>query len=147
MTDGLNCDVPGCEEPYWAYDFCKTHAEPYRHIKPPDSAVVREWIMARVEFAGECWVWTRQRNQSGYGHAFPPRKWGVYATGAHRVVYQLLVGPIPEGFVIHHRCGVRPCVNPAHLLAMSEENHHDHHEGRSPRVEPVRMSRVKWAAS
>jgi hypothetical protein len=42
---------------------------------------------------------------------------------AHRVVYEQLVGPVPEGLVLHHVCGNRLCVNPAHLLPVSRGQH------------------------
>lgn len=34
---------------------------------------------------------------------------------AHRVAYELFVGPIPEGLTLDHLCRVRHCVNPLHL--------------------------------
>ena len=34
---------------------------------------------------------------------------------AHRIVYEALVGPIPEGMVLDHLCRNRPCASPAHL--------------------------------
>ncbi|KAB2977369.1 HNH endonuclease [Streptomyces sp. SS1-1] len=42
---------------------------------------------------------------------------------AHRVAYQEIVGPIPEGLQLDHLCRVRHCVNPAHLEPVtSREN-------------------------
>src|SRR3982751_4132914 len=38
---------------------------------------------------------------------------------AHRVVYTLMRGPIPDGFVLDHLCGWASCVNPDHLEAVT----------------------------
>ena len=55
----------------------------------------------------ECWLWTGCQTPKGYGR-FAHRR-------AHRMAYEYLVGPIPEGLVIDHLCRVRHCVNPAHM--------------------------------
>lgn len=57
-----------------------------------------------------CWQWTGNTGR-GYGR--------ISANGrpqqAHRVGYELLVGPIPEGLTLDHLCRNRGCVNPAHV--------------------------------
>lgn len=56
-----------------------------------------------------CWVWTGKINRRGYGYAGPNNR------AAHRILYELHVGPIPDGLVIDHLCRNKLCVNPAHL--------------------------------
>ena len=58
-----------------------------------------------------CWLWTAAKQQAGYGMF----KWDGAGQPAHRVVYRLVVGPIPDGHDLDHSCGVRACVNPDHL--------------------------------
>lgn len=58
-----------------------------------------------------CWLWIGCPKPNGYGVLRVGGK-NVYA---HRLSYELLVGPIPDGLTIDHLCGVRNCVNPAHL--------------------------------
>jgi hypothetical protein len=47
---------------------------------------------------------------------------------AHRFAYELLLGPIREGDVVHHRCGEPRCVNPDHLDAMTRARHTQLHK-------------------
>ena len=58
-----------------------------------------------------CWLWGGEVDRGGYGRTTLRGKRHL----AHRLVYQLLVGQIPEGLVIDHLCSVRHCVNPRHL--------------------------------
>lgn len=53
----------------------------------------------------------------GYGKVGLPPADGLPKRTAkvHRVVYEALVGPIPDGMVIDHLCRQPSCVNPAHL--------------------------------
>ncbi len=66
---------------------------------------------AKVDQSGDCWEWTAFRNQYGYGtYRLDGRQ-----CMAHRVAYEMLVGPIPKGLEIDHLCRNRGCVNPAHM--------------------------------
>jgi hypothetical protein len=64
-------------------------------------------LMERIDRSGDCWLWTGAKNPKGYGK--------ISQRYAHRMVYEALVGPIPEGLVIDHLCRNTSCVNPAHL--------------------------------
>lgn len=57
-----------------------------------------------------CWPWLAARSD-GYGEL----KLHGRVLPAHRVAYELVVGPIPDGLHIDHGCHTPPCVNPSHL--------------------------------
>jgi hypothetical protein len=61
----------------------------------------------------DCWPWDAFTRRDGYGLFGHPTRY------AHRVAYELLVGPIPEGLTLDHLCRNRSCVNPAHLEPVS----------------------------
>lgn len=71
-----------------------------------------ESFWARVDKTDGCWNWTGSGTPKGYGMFMPAGKQRVYV---HRYVYELMVGPIPEGLTLDHLCRNRSCVNPQHL--------------------------------
>src|ERR1035437_9401783 len=62
-----------------------------------------------------CWPFKGAKNWNGYGSFV--RRGKRYK--AHRVVYELAHGPIPEGKSICHSCDNPPCCNLKHLWAGS----------------------------
>jgi len=59
-----------------------------------------------------CFLWTGTTTGGGYGRV----RRGKRTHYAHRVAYELLVGPIPDGMHVLHHCDTPPCVNPEHLF-------------------------------
>lgn len=63
-----------------------------------------------------CWEWVGSRSTGGYGRV----GWGNRRVQAHRVIYEVLVGSIPQGLQLDHLCRNRGCVNPAHLEPVTQ---------------------------
>ena len=92
----------------------------------------------------DCWHWTGLRRTDGYGWVtLEPTAFGYYESmHAHRYMYATLVGDIPAGLAIHHRCEVKDCWNPFHLEAVTPQEHADRHR-KSPTHVPVRQAPVQ----
>jgi hypothetical protein len=71
-------------------------------------------VMAKVVADGDCWIWTGSVGSSGYGKIGSGGRYGVDVL-THRTVWEHHNGPIPEGLVLDHLCGVIRCCNPWHL--------------------------------
>lgn len=78
----------------------------------------RFWGM--VTPTGFCWEW-RGSLRDGYGKINVAGSRGGRIATAHRVAYEMLIGPIPEGMQIDHLCRNRACVNPDHLEPVSAQ--------------------------
>ena len=82
-----------------------------------------------------CWNWKRARHSTWRGKY---RDYGLIASvalagrrnrpmTAHRAAYLLFVGPVPEGFHLHHVCRNGTCTNPDHLVVLTPKDHGDAH--------------------
>lgn len=83
-----------------------------------------------------CWIWKGGQAGDGYGSFDQER--------AHRVAYELFIGPIPEGRDICHSCDVPLCVRPAHLFpGTPKQNSEDMvTKGRSVRGEKQHSAKL-----
>ena len=64
-----------------------------------------------MPLSGKCWEWEGRVESNGYAQA----KYGGQRGQVHRLVYEALVGPIPDGLTLDHLCENKRCYNPAHL--------------------------------
>jgi len=86
-------------------------------IKITDTLEARFWKKVDKKEKNSCWLWLGARLPSGYGRLFLFKKNGIpYSRGAHRIAYTLLVGDIPNGLLVCHKCDNPPCCNPDHLF-------------------------------
>lgn len=80
----------------------------------PQIGRLEDRLWPRVLKTDSCWMWQGAKSLAGYGVISKPgRHRGVHYV--HRLVYELLVGPIPDGLVIDHLCETPACCNPDHL--------------------------------
>ena len=78
-----------------------------------------ERLMRHVEQVTEsgCWIWIGSIDRNGYASVWFNR----HSRKAHRVMRELLLGPIPPGLTLDHLCRVRCCVNPYHTEAVTNQ--------------------------
>jgi hypothetical protein len=112
------CIIDGCDRRATERERCHSHYEYFRRrgvdklgaIIPRGD--VRARLLAKLDRSGPCWLWTGSTDGGGRYGAI-----GVEGRlrRAHRVAYELFVGPIPDGMDIDHTCRVTLCCNPEHL--------------------------------
>lgn len=119
------CTVDGCAQTVSSLGFCRAHYRRFtRHgdptagkqPMPPYRGTLRDVF----EFfqpgdpppEGVIWPWRGRLNRAGYGEfCYRGRRWL-----AHRVSYELFIGPIPPGHVIRHINDTPIDCNPHNLL-------------------------------
>lgn len=92
--------------------------------------IFRRNIWDVVEKSQGCWAWKGTILYTGYGQ----RSTSEGPRLAHRLVYEISVGPIPEGMKLDHTCHNkdktcsggwsclhRRCVNPDHLEVVTQK--------------------------
>lgn len=154
MSDRI-CSVPGCPNELRARGWCATHwarwrkygdplgMNPVRKLQRDLHARVYSSIEVDLSDPDGCWLWNRRVGTFGYGMV----SFNGANVGAHRLMYQLRVGPIPEGMFVCHRCDNPPCCNPEHLfLGTTEDNTSDKMtKGREARGEMVNTCKLTEA--
>lgn len=58
-----------------------------------------------------CWRWGGFVSPRGYARVGKERRYHQ----VHRLLYELVIGPVPDGLVLDHTCRNRACVNFRHV--------------------------------
>jgi len=154
-----------CGKPVDGYGLCKAHRKRWKQHGDPRIRVrglppaARFWpkvdkngpVPDSRPDLGPCWLWTDAPDrETGYGQFWIDETNRM----AHRVAYELTVGPIPEGLHLDHLChpgdySCLPatclhllCVSPAHLLPATPAANNQ--RSTSPTAINGRKKRCKW---
>ena len=115
---------------------------------------VAERIATKYEVTESgCWMWTASVQRPGYGQIGVWNGERCVPRLAHRVMYELKVGPIPGGMEIDHLCHTRDlscragvncphrrCVNPDHLEVVTKQENARRGRQNGPRIPAERAA-------
>ena len=109
--------------------------------RKPGQPVTLDWLRANTATYGDCWLWRGAVNSHGYASV----KVAGRVVAGHVLAYTLAHGPIAPGMERDHRCGLRGCINPAHLEPVTHTENvrrgrsHVYRDGRCPRCGCTRL--------
>jgi len=115
---------------------------PIRTISEAMIVPLEERFWEKVDKNGlnGCWIWTNSF-RGGYGAIKTKGK----MRGAHVVSWELHNGrKVKNGYIVHHECGNKKCVNPAHLQEMTEAKHLSLHNSKLTEQQVLEI-RADWA--
>jgi hypothetical protein len=122
------CTVSRCDRTHYGYGWCNKHYQRWRKWGDPTKTTLifgdqEDRLIDKITVTTSgCWQWN-SAGDDGYAMV----RWAGKAQLAHRVVYETLVGPIPDSAELDHTCHSadtecpggpclhRSCVNPDHL--------------------------------
>lgn len=118
------CSAAGCSERRAAHGYCRAHLYRWQRYGDPLTrpSFGNDWqarFWSHVTSVGQagCWNWDTDTPYASFDYTAD----GVrHRNAAHRLAYELEVGPIPEGLVLDHLCNNPRCVKPAHLEPVTQ---------------------------
>ena len=126
------CTLDFCDEAHKAKGLCARHYLAKWSGRPLVPRSRRVWAGSMIDTLDEwseydprkgCLIWSRGTCGRGYAMINEP---GVGPIRGHSAAFRLYYGDVPEGLQIDHMCGVRRCVNPLHLSAVTPMQNGQH---------------------
>lgn len=86
-------------------------------------------VLSQVSVGDDCWEWLGYRTERGYGRI----GWRGRQAYTHRLMYELLRGPIGPWLTIDHLCRNTGCQNPWHMEQVTRAENTARSESASSR--------------
>jgi HNH endonuclease len=108
----------------------------FRLVAPPNERGCQLWMGGRRGNKNHrnniygCFAWVRDNYRR--------------VEQAHRIMFSIVHGPIPDGYVVMHKCDVPLCVNPDHLESGTQQQNIADRD-RKGRTAPLRGEAAPWA--
>lgn len=123
------CSADDCAGAAKTKGLCKKHyLRKWRHgdvdtLKSTKGLPTVERLRLRTQDCGDCRLWTGPKHDAmGYARMFVDGRLQY----VHRVAWELVNGPIPEGLVLLHSCDNPACIRAEHLsLGTQRDNVQD----------------------
>lgn len=90
-----------------------------------------------IKVKGGCWIWIANRVGNGYGQI---NLRGGKKRLVHRVLWEILRGPIPQGMILCHKCDKPSCCNPDHLFIGTYKDNSDDMWAKGRGVRPQKKT-------
>ena len=130
-TEISTCGFDGCMRRIHARGLCNSHyaqqcaGRPLTPLRKLVSGSLADRLAAYTERTDDCWNWTGGVSAAGYGRLAVDGQ----MRPAHRLAYEVAVGPIPDGAEVDHRCHNTLCVRPGHLQAVTPRENQENRSG------------------
>lgn len=115
MDGTVLCELSGCVKRVYCKGLCKAHYQ--KHYRYGDARhngrVQRRKPIEFIEDSNGCFLCISHAKRSD---GYISYQFNGKMVPLHRYMYEECFGKVPDGFVVMHKCDVRDCVNPEHLM-------------------------------
>ena len=81
---------------------------------------VKQHVSENPDITDACWL-TRPNLKINTSRPRTHFNFDKLSYQAHRIAYEIFVGPIPDSKQINHKCDISNCCNPSHLYAGTQQ--------------------------